>query len=535
MADSISIISSPPAIALIDEGLKFTLERNSGGVTDKADLTIGFPNNQTLYLDKFFEVALPDRTLRFYFKTTPDESGLQLGTWTAGLSLAQFLAIVMDDIQKNYYINKDYTVDIITGTLLKITARNIGTAYNLQLGDTDVDGLSENDKTAGIDDATPADFRIYVAVCNKADGLDYAVPLGEDFLPVDTDGIAQANVAEYLKDQIVTGFTFPYNGLNIVEHAQSVIKYYIRYAEFYSETFRVLYNNYPEIRYALPGGLKQIDSDYLDEEGSDYFSFMENATRFLSWAPLSKVTYPDMPERLYFFTQASGLKIMAKLHYSIVSNEVEIQPITSAAYTVIEILCGVGELFVGHDVSDLQSYEIWIADSDDTAVSEVRNFVVDHRNFLNKRTLIFKNSFTQYDILNCTGDLSISDGLKREEMEVLTNDTFRRKVSQAENTAVYILSSGWVNDQASRLWLEELQLSKEVFFVLGNALLPVLMKTTKVVRSKDREHNYSLKITFEPDYRDERYSRIVGDGLFNLADENKVVLLDENNKRLFTL
>lgn len=510
MADSISIISSPPKIALIDEGLKFTLERNSGGITGKADLTILFPNDQTKYLDKYFEIVLPDRTLKFYFKTSPDESGLQLGTWTVGLSLVQFLAIVMDDIQKNYYLNKDYTVDIVSGTSLEITARNVGTAYNLELGNTDVDGMSEDSKTAGIDDPTPADYRVYVAVCLKADGIDMAVPLGDDLLPVDDQDKVYANIGEYLKDQLRTGFNFPYNGTILFEHPNGSVYYYIRYGEFENETFQKLYNNYTAYLYALPGGLKQIDSDRILDLDTDYFTMF--AHRFLTWAPLVKTIYPNVSERLYFFTQATGLSVKVRRHYNGLSVENELLSITAAAFTVIELACGPSELFDTDELEDLLSYDIWITDADDLAVSEVRSFEMDNQPYLNIRTLIFQNSFNFYDFLHCTGDLTISDKVKREEYESLSNDAFRRQISLAENTASFDLNTGWLLDKETRLWLEDLQLSKDSFLVLGDFLMPVVMKTAKVTRIKDREHLHSLKITFEPDYRDERFSSIIGDG-----------------------
>jgi outer membrane protease len=58
------------------------------------------------------------------------------------------------------------------------------------------------------------------------------------------------------------------------------------------------------------------------------------------------------------------------------------------------------------------------------------------------------------------------------------------------------------------------------------------MTTGKVTRQQDREHNYSLKITFEPDYDNSRHSAIVGEGAYFYTDEDYVIYTDENGVRL---
>jgi hypothetical protein len=58
------------------------------------------------------------------------------------------------------------------------------------------------------------------------------------------------------------------------------------------------------------------------------------------------------------------------------------------------------------------------------------------------------------------------------------------------------------------------------------------MKTAKIERTKDRKNIYSINIIFEPDYRDEAYSAIVGDGAYFYTDENMEIYTDENGAKL---
>jgi len=74
MAANLQINTSPPSISLIGEGLKYEIERINLPSTGDADRIFVFPNNQTLYLNKYFEIETYGGTFKFYFKTTPNSN-----------------------------------------------------------------------------------------------------------------------------------------------------------------------------------------------------------------------------------------------------------------------------------------------------------------------------------------------------------------------------------------------------------------------------------------------------------------------------
>lgn len=520
---NLSIISSPPQIALIDEGINFQFERTVLPVPVSANLLLQFVNDDSVYLNKYFEILFGGNNYKFYFKTTPNESGLQLNNWISGNTFDQFLIAVASDLQQNFMLNADYTVLAVAGSGIRLTARKTGTAHNLSYVGSDI--ALEAFNTLGFDDTTPTDYRIYAAICKKENLQDLSIPLGEDFLPLDGNNIAASDFAEYLKDQLKSSYHFPFIGTLIFPVENAVINYFIRYTDFFDGAMQKVYNTFLASKYAIAGGLKKIDSDYLKSENTSFFDMTPE--RFLSWAPLSKLTHLDTPERLYFLTQSTGLKLMAKMYFSASETELEISAISADAFTIIEILCGVPEIFNNIDISDLQAYDVWIAA--DNEISEIRHFEIDQQDYLNKRTLVFRNSFDKYDMLHCTGNLSITDNITREEVEVLTNDTFRKQILSAENSAKYSLASGWLNDKETRLWLEDLLLSGEISLIIGDVLFPIIVKTSEARKQKDKEYLYQILIEFVPDYADKRYSNIVDDGIFVLTDEEGNILTDEND------
>ncbi len=510
MAANLQINSSPPIVGLIGEGLKYEIERTSILASSAASLIITLPQVQASYTDKYFEISTKGGLLKFFFKVLPDESGLEVRYWPSGVTFEVFTQRLQEDLQQNYLLLANYKIE--THTLgIKIIARENGTAYNLALTDTDVTNLVEYINNSGVDDSTPSDYKIQVGLIAITSNISEVLnlPDGEDMLTLDSNNKVIADVSEYLKSFIKSAITYPYNGVLVIDVEDAVIQYYIRYAEYCDGAVQKVYNTYSNKRYAIAGRLKQIDSDYISSKDSDYWT--DYSSRFLTWAPLSKVTYPEKPERLYFLMRESGNKLMVNKHYALLSETFEIHTFSNDPYTVVEILCGLPELFVGADISNLVSYDVYIVDDKDGAISEIRNFVVDHSSYHNIRTLIFKNSFGLFDLLHCTGDLTIKDNVKRTQMEVLTNNAFRKRIQLAENNDSYILSSGWLDGVEYKRWLEDLQLSTQGSFVVGDYLLPFMIKTGKVEREKDREHNHSIKITFEPDYNNEAYSSIVED------------------------
>ena len=535
---NIQINSSPPAVALIGEGLNYEIERTDTPTTGNASMELNFPSDQTAYLDKYFSIETFGGILAFTFKTTPDLTGLQLRTWAIADTITEFLNKVISDISANYLINKYYKVSSISGGI-KLTAREIGSKYLLDFVATDVTALTEGTNTAGVDDDTPSDYEIYIAAMLYDSTLSeiFHQPLGEDLFNTDDDFLVFPNIAEYLKSSLLSSFTYPYAGTLVIEVPNAVLRYFIRYAEYEDGTIQQMLNTYSTAKYAIAGRLKQLDTDFLADSASDFHTYTATEKKFLSWSPLNRLTYSDVAEKLFFLTEETGLKLMRKAYYfSSAAVETTVQTITQDAYSIIEILCGVPELFAGEDVSDLEKYDVWIVNSADAQVSEFRTFILDANTYENKRTIIFKNSFAMYDLLHCTGILTISDNVKREEYETLSNDVFKRRISLAENTAKYTLNTGWLkyNGKETRAWLEELLLSTFTHLAVGDYLLPVIITSGKVDRHKDKNNLYSITIKFEADYRNEATSSIIGDNGFNyLTDLEYVRFTDDSSVDLY--
>jgi hypothetical protein len=531
---NIELIKSPPTVALLDEGIKYQVQSNRNAASYNAALFLTMSETAANYLDKYFTVEFMGIELQFYLRLAPDQSGLEITTWLGADSLSQFVTKICAEINANYLINQYYVAynyEILGVAKLAFAAKNDGTLYNITLKATDITDVSVYQETAGIDSVIADDYSIYVAPYIYS-GLPLTTDaLGKELLPINDDNIVEADLSEYLKSSIITQFTYPFNGVYARTLADGVKKYYIKYAEYENGSMQLLRSTYDNPKYVIRGGLKRIDSDFFYNEDGNYFDYANNFQRFLNWAPTEKITYPGVPELLYFLKSTTGnLTVKLKMKKVDVAEATStLVTITADQYTITELSVGLADLLPAEDGTNVEWFEIWIENLASEAVSEVRKFTVDQTFYLNKRVLFFQNSFDLYETICCTGVLQVDDSFKQEEIEVLKGPVFRRAVINLEQAQVYTLSSGFLPGIEYRNWLTEVMLSKDTFLMLGHFLLPVIITNKKVNRSKDREHLYSITFSFEADFTESRYSSIVGDGAYFLLDENGVVLLDENN------
>jgi len=75
---NIELLTSPSSIILVDNGIDFVVQSNRLWNASAASLSITFPNDQTAYAGKFFELTIGEDIFTFYFVANPDQSGMQL-------------------------------------------------------------------------------------------------------------------------------------------------------------------------------------------------------------------------------------------------------------------------------------------------------------------------------------------------------------------------------------------------------------------------------------------------------------------------
>lgn len=531
-----SIKTLPPFYALAANELVCQVQASDsfpiGG--SEALLSIAFPGTTYLssYTDQDFTLSFLGDDHKFYFRTSPQDNGLELRTWHPDDTKLEFLGKVIEDLRKNHYINKYYNVSLISPSSdagIKLEAKADGKAYAITL-ETDIVGMTAITELEGTDATTPADYRIYMGLKSGSDLL------AEELIPINSDKVATADFAAYLKEQVYLDMHYPADADTFVyAHTSSTKALLLEYAERYNGYIRSL--QLSSEFFALPGDLAQADKDLMQAAGGlTFFTDLDLTPRFLSWCPRAKQTAWGVPERLFILnTSDATLTAKAIITRKTGSPETVTLGTIDQQHLIYELVAGLHEFAPDEDPAQVVSYTIGIYEGA-TLVSELFTFTVDQNTHYKSRVLIFKNSLGAYDTLRCTGMMQISDSIAREEVEVIDNRVYRFKLNRTENVPRFRLSTGYLPGYAYRLWLTELLMSREVYWLTDEGyLVPIVLTGSDFDRYADKQFLYPVQLEFKPATPEKAFSSIVASGLHILKDEDLIDLEDDEGIELTSL
>jgi len=480
--------------------------------------------------DEYFDLLLAGETVRFTCKASPDNSGIQFHDNTGSLTLANWVALVASDLEKNYLIARYYDITL-DGAEMTITAREEGSAYSQEFtAGSGIDVTPTETNKAGVDFALEAFYYIVVILyCND----EYVT---EILLNVDADGLAEVDISKYLQAYITGEFTWPEKPSTadrIREHTSMTAEWYFLYGERWGDgEYQALQES--SVYIAINGGLSFRQLALYNAASTTYWAKLLTNKYFLSWAPLTRYVGPDEPVKLYFINHsgAATLRLYIKSYFADGTDSTAyIDSQTSVVdKTIYEVmLCP--KAFIP-SWATLLKYDAWIANTTPTVLSEVRTFFIDNTEYSQNRYFIFRNSLGAYECIRTTGLMSRSEdysretatqtletdftNVDREEVDVLTTE--RRR---------FIVSCGWLsrygNAEEFRNWLRDFALSKEVYYAdvtyddsgtqLTQTLVPVRLLSTSLDHGKDRDNLRSFSFEFVNAFSDEFFSKEITSNL----------------------
>jgi hypothetical protein len=492
----ISVVQQPPLVSLSDNPVVFNLATNNlyvnTGVVAICDITITTSHTH----GQSFTLSYLEHDLTFTCSSSPNTSGLQYPTKPAGQSLYEWVEILASYLSQNYILSSDFLITAASN-VVRFTAKEKGVDYELSISGAPT-GTTISTFQTGVDVDPRPNFKLLVQLfkSNATDQL-----LGEELQDPNDDLQCWFDEAEYLRSELMSDFTFPEGASKLIDHPESVVKYYIRHAEMYGSPPVVKALVTEDSLYAICGGIDWVRlSRYNLQSTSWYDRFCYNHM-FLSWQPLTKVVDVDQVEKLYFLNKsetAITLKLKAKLYWGAV---------TLGWQEVGSLDCngvGIVECLVGHDnLSDpdpdsLTKYEIRVEDSAGLVLSETRTFTIDHNVYPYKKYLIFQNSLGGWDTVRFLGKTSIEGEYARLISSTINDYSFTNQEGSIVQgrpleSLKMILNTGWIS-QNNKDYLRELLVSQQVYEISGSMILPVVVTSSNVFMSKDDETLYNMEI-----------------------------------------
>lgn len=492
----ITVVKEPPLISLANNPVVFSLVTNNLYVNTgvvaicKITITTSHTHGQSFTLSWF------DQELTFTCSTSPNSSGLQYPTKSAGQSLYEWVEILVQYIAQNYFISRDFIVTSVAN-VITFTAKEKGEDYEISISGAPT-GTTLSVYQNGVDVETRPNFKTLVQLYKSGTSDEL---LGEDVQDPDQDLKCWFDEAQYLRSELSSDFTFPEGASKLVDHPESVVKFYIRHAEMYGSppVVKALVTGDP--LYAICGGIDWVRlANYNLQSTSWYTRFCYNHM-FLTWQPLAKVVDIDQIEKLYFLNKsesAKTLKLKAKLHWgSLTLGWQEIGSLDCNGVGVVECLVGHANLS-DTDPDSLTKYEIRVEDSAGLVISETRTFTIDHNVYPYKKYLIFQNSLGGWDTVRFLGKTSIEGEYSRLISSTINDYSFTNQQGSIVQgrpleSLKMTVNTGWIS-QTYKDYLRELLVSQQVYEIIGNIILPVVVTSTNVFISKDDETIYNMEI-----------------------------------------
>ena len=184
--------------------------------------------------------------------------------------------------------------------------------------------------------------------------------------------------------------------------------------------------------------------------------------------------------------------------------------------SVIEIKCGYDHLALNlvDPSRTVSSWDIFLVDKNGNTVSELRSFVMDYTPHEYQRNFFFRNSFSAYESVRMIGESEVNVDYERVVGSQVRVSEFTRTYPPLKQFSVaeiqsFKTNSGWVSKDVKNV-LREMLLSMELYEVVDDNFLPVLITSTKLTAFfKDGEYLYNLEMEYQRAYKDEYFSPLV--------------------------
>lgn len=338
-------------------------------------------------------------------------------------------------------------------------------------------------------DATAPDLRIRAQINYSINGLTYE-SLGSLYGSFDGTNF-YFDVSERLK----TVLSYDMPTLDDTSHFEfrlpnTIVTYRIIFTEQYSNA-QGLITNYAT---ATSPDRLAINARYLREEGLNiepYIMSLQNTApygRFLSDAPQIKQIRKGEFEVLHFLSNEAGVhNIKIGLQRSNAPFTVQILDSDSLEMRMGMIFLSIDDYYT----DDLQFIEVWVTDSNDIRISEIKRFMIDRSCARGEYRLLWRNTkggldaytFTATDVESMEYEREIA-GLSlnaitepRDHERVITRSSRRRSINASSKFETYQV----------RRWLASLFSAQQVWLIdTANTLRPVYINNTEYTLKENR-------------------------------------------------
>jgi hypothetical protein len=443
-------------------------------------------------------------------KTNPNFSGYQ---YPYNVGTSSPATVYFPYIQNNVKLVSDFIITLGSG-YIDFEAREVGSQFNMTYDNGQPATFVVIN--AGTDKSVPSFYRLGFKIeVNGQFTYKSELPATEytgDLIdPNHNFGFAETDIAEIFQKSVNGHFTFPVADQLSVTH--SLVEQFRIYCY---EIFGVppldnggLFSG--TLNY-LQGKLSNFRQGQLNDLRKTFWNMLQETGMFLSFAPLVKTTDIYAPEKLYFlFAQTGNYKTRVIQYYSDDSVAVnDIETYVASKFDVRELIVSYDKIRTNAPKKVIK-YEVFIVDSTNSVISEVRTFVLDYRYQKNARYFLFKNRIGVYELFRATGKATKKPKNEKEIVKIPLSNKFSqldKEETQTNNTTTvtYTINTGYLTKEESD-WIQELLDSEDVYWLKMSRAYPVTVQSNSRTASIDDDYNpyseFDILHAIHDDYTEE--------------------------------
>jgi hypothetical protein len=354
----------------------------------------------------------------------------------------------------------------------------------------------------------------------------------------DLDASLIYDISRLLYDDITGHFTFPETGFYYLQ--ANVVKQLYFFLSFIADNIETVSLPIEHYCYVLPGRLSKSKIKAINTAGTSLYAQLTSGKKFLSDAPLTKITDIYAPEKLYFFFQAYShpAKLRTREDYDDGTYELrDLCEFTYEEYTLYEFSVGFQSIKKADYAGKRPiSYTIYLVKTTGQMISEVRTFILDYTYRRTARYFLFKNSWGVYELLRTTGDAKKTNSIEKEfysrPVQGMTDADQLRKPANIKQSFSAEINTGYLEAPWNIYYATELLASEDVYWLKNDRAYAIQIESSDPDFSGSdliNQHNFDFKVTaddiddsFYTDYGPESELPVLGDFSGDFNDDYNV-------------
>jgi hypothetical protein len=452
----------------------------------------------------------------------PDDSGKQFPTGDGG---NDYVASLVDWFNGNRFLSRDFIITTdFTGIhpILRFTARKKGPSFSFT--PNSAGNITCSIKTIGVTDKPRKNFMHHIQIWIDSDSGFTLAFEGNVGLDYPLTGETSLNIGDTLQAYldydipVLTGFW----------HActKSISKYFIRFAVFAGEEPFVNMLRQSDVYVAAFGGysnlaFQQVANPVL--QLAKYLlpnqSLFKYQRWFEAWPEDTFSVKTNQPQFLYFINSRSideTIKIKVVLQYANGNqNTVYFQGALVKSYNKVCIGCGYKQLGLNgynQDNNLITGYTLQLVESATLDQrSLIKTFSIDRTHEEYTRYFLYADSIGNFKTLRTTGKSQLSAELTFDTAASVPSASDLVNNGSLQNVNVIAVhndkvNSGFISTATEYDKLIELHLSKKVFRVVGQTLIPITITSKNFDYSTEGNAIRNILLEYRVAYDDDRYT-----------------------------